>query len=807
MQNLLFVAFEQLLDARIEAAVASGTYDIGVETLTAESFRVVERRTVHTHAATGAETRCYRVLRKDRNRPLPLAEALALRAEGGRLLINEQTRRAAVQMHAASLMDDDGNVEIRTRLIRPMTRETISVERFNHSHWRKATREEFAPLWEAECARVPEFSESAFHIITGLLLPIWDRLPAQNMRVYRFETDDGERVIGRLVTPEALDRVYAGLGVDGAPALSLTEAWSAVIERGAVLDLAGGLQIRRSLVMSAHRVELTGFSDGAVPQLKALGLTSEIIAWRLRLFVPVAADRGPAIALSTPRPPPAPPRQSPRCRLIRRCSVISAADLARRLARDAEAVCRHYLSNGHRQGRYWVIGDVMNTPGRSLYVRLTGPDSGPGAAGKWTDAATGEHGDLLDLIRLNRNLNGLGEAMDEARRFLALPRPSITSPTNLGHVPPAASSSSEAARRLFHAGRPVPGTPAEAYLRARGITGRLDWPALRYHPSVYYRDEAAQRKPAMLRSKPGRRCLLPSPISTAISPAFSAPGLIHGGRPRRRSPIRAAPLVICSAMASASAERPTFSPPAKASRPCWRSNRCCPHCLSLPGSRPTTSPPSTCPLPPDRVRGRLCAASMSPATTTRPVSRRRKGCTNAASPPASKSASSCRSMATSTSISAVSAPRACGHILRISSSPPTGRAFCPISPLRSAAVSPSVISVHSAPRRKKERLFVCLRRRALGRTEEPRCGLPERRFAGGEAGLQWRRPTIFRRRAIVQRIRTWGSLRSARLCSAKQNSCPAPSSALLRPQAPTPRDRSRGTPGCNPSPPPAKGSP
>jgi hypothetical protein len=168
--------------------------------------------------------------------------------------------------------------------------------------------------------------------------------------------------------------------------------------------------------------------------------------------------------------------------------VISAADLARRLARDAEAVCRHYLSNGHRHGHYWVIGDVMNTPGRSLYVRLTGPDSGPGAAGKWTDAASpSEHGDLLDLIRLNRNLRDLGEAMNEARRFLALPRPPTPSP-NLDHAPPAAAASSAAARRLFAAGRPLPGTPAEAYLRARGITGRLDWPALRYHPSVYYRE-------------------------------------------------------------------------------------------------------------------------------------------------------------------------------------------------------------------------------------------------------------------------------------------------------------------------------
>src|SRR5487761_1418830 len=101
-----------------------------------------------------------------------------------------------------------------------------------------------------------------------------------------------------------------------------------------------------------------------------------------------------------------------------------ASELARRLARNAEAVCRHYLSNGRRQGHYWVIGDVRKTPGRSLYVRLIGPDSGPGAAGKWTDAASpSEHGDLLDLIRLNRNLCDLGEAMEEARRFLALPRP------------------------------------------------------------------------------------------------------------------------------------------------------------------------------------------------------------------------------------------------------------------------------------------------------------------------------------------------------------------------------------------------
>jgi len=47
-----------------------------------------------------------------------------------------------------------------------------------------------------------------------------------------------------------------------------------------------------------------------------------------------------------------------------------ASELARRLAREAEAVCRQYLSNGRREGRYWLVGDVQNTPGRSLFVRL-----------------------------------------------------------------------------------------------------------------------------------------------------------------------------------------------------------------------------------------------------------------------------------------------------------------------------------------------------------------------------------------------------------------------------------------------------
>lgn len=172
----------------------------------------------------------------------------------------------------------------------------------------------------------------------------------------------------------------------------------------------------------------------------------------------------------------------------------SASDLAQRLSREAETVCRHYLSNGRKQGRYWIVGDVENAPGRSLYVRLTGPSSGKGAAGKWTDAATGEYGDLLDLIASNLRLSSLGEALDEARRFLSLPRPDPPPREPMAKAP---TGSPEAARRLWAMGQSIAGTLAERYLASRGIVGMRNASALRFHPHCYYwrEDEADDTHP------------------------------------------------------------------------------------------------------------------------------------------------------------------------------------------------------------------------------------------------------------------------------------------------------------------------
>ena len=163
-----------------------------------------------------------------------------------------------------------------------------------------------------------------------------------------------------------------------------------------------------------------------------------------------------------------------------------AAELSERLAQNVQAVCRHYLPAGRREGRYWMVGDVAGAPGRSLYVRLFETECG--RIGSWVDAATGEHGDLVDLIRLNQRHGRLAETIDEAERFLSLP-PSASYDTGAGatFAKPARAGSPAAARRLFAASKPLAGSLAATYLRSRRITRVSDLPALRFHPHCYYR--------------------------------------------------------------------------------------------------------------------------------------------------------------------------------------------------------------------------------------------------------------------------------------------------------------------------------
>jgi len=179
---------------------------------------------------------------------------------------------------------------------------------------------------------------------------------------------------------------------------------------------------------------------------------------------------------------------------------LETTDLFRDLSQNAESVCRHYLSAGRREGSYWIVGDLQNTPGRSLFVRLTGPTSGAGASGKWTDSATGEHGDLLDIIRERTGITRFPDLLAEARAHLGRPQPVLPAAT-VQRTTKSPSGTSEAASRLFAASLSLAGSLAEVYLRARGITQAVPSSSLRFHPKCWHRDEGQTRpvpRPALI---------------------------------------------------------------------------------------------------------------------------------------------------------------------------------------------------------------------------------------------------------------------------------------------------------------------
>ena len=223
-----------------------------------------------------------------------------------------------------------------------------------------------------------------------------------------------------------------------------------------------------------------------------------------------------------------------------------AAIIAAALAARAEAVCRRYLPYGRRQGRYWICGDLDGARGRSLFVRL----SGPGTPGKWTDAATGQYGDLLDLIRHHTGAPTLRAALAEARAFLALP----PAPAPVPEVSDAPYDGAQAARRLWRRCRAIDGSPAERYLHARGLS-RCRFTALRFHPELRYREGSAVRRfPALVAAVTGddgtilgvQRTWL-DPRSTAkadVANPRKALGRIHGLAVRFGAPSGGAPLVV-----------------------------------------------------------------------------------------------------------------------------------------------------------------------------------------------------------------------------------------------------------------------
>ena len=287
MQELLFTAFEALMTARIEDAIAAGTYEVGLETLQALSLEVTDRRVINQHPSTSAETTLMSIRRRQPTQVMSVAEVLEkAETRKGRFMVHVKNGNARLVHRTRGELLEDGGVEDRVALLGPKSEHFTSAKSMADNGFQEVESSAFIAAWEAELATIPEFTEDTIHVVSGLLLPIWTQLPREGARVYRLQTDQGERIVGRKVSAAWVALASSIGGVSLEPA----DAHAALLEGKTVLSLANGLQLRRVRAMGSNRIELSGFDDSMRDRLKAYGLFHEIISWKLRMFVPVGVE-------------------------------------------------------------------------------------------------------------------------------------------------------------------------------------------------------------------------------------------------------------------------------------------------------------------------------------------------------------------------------------------------------------------------------------------------------------------------------------------------------------------------------------
>jgi hypothetical protein len=287
LQNDLFEVFEQILTTKVEAAIAAGTYEVGVETLQAERFTVISRSVIYTHD-TGGETLCMEI---ERTRKVSLLSAQDAAFRYGQpesvFLVNERSQRAAIRIPTDSMITESGAIEPRVSLIRPSEKVKMTLAELAQTTWQPVSRAEWRRLWDEEVADTPQFVSDRFFLICGLLLSIWKKIASHSMRVYRLETEEGERLLGRLVNPDQMAQLATAFGLNQVQ-LTAAELYTRVNSQRQSYPIGHDLMLRVSTVMGTPRLEVTGaISEALGRQLKAAGCFTEIIRWRTRYFIPM----------------------------------------------------------------------------------------------------------------------------------------------------------------------------------------------------------------------------------------------------------------------------------------------------------------------------------------------------------------------------------------------------------------------------------------------------------------------------------------------------------------------------------------
>lgn len=290
LQNNIFDEYFSLIQAQIDALTASGKLDLGIESYPCSTATVEENILLRTDPITNAETRLLTLKTQRPKRYTPLETALSLTKASRRRQFcrNTQSHRVGIVYESHSVLTDEGAIEKRLRLMRPHKSTIFNEDDFLESNWKPCPKDEFNSAWIAETDHLATETESeTIYLATGLLLPVWDKLPADTTRVLRVCATDGQSWLGRHILAKTLPLVCAKFQIAGPAQLSAADIIDAAMNGPEPIAVPGTkMQLVRRRVNDQNRFELLSFPITELGFLKSLGAFTEIISYKTRLFIP-----------------------------------------------------------------------------------------------------------------------------------------------------------------------------------------------------------------------------------------------------------------------------------------------------------------------------------------------------------------------------------------------------------------------------------------------------------------------------------------------------------------------------------------
>jgi P-loop containing NTP hydrolase pore-1/C-terminal domain on Strawberry notch homologue len=288
MQNAVFDEFLGLVEQRVAKARDAGMLDLGVETIAVESLEIVSERILRTDRG-GATTKLAElaITRKRQVRDLSYTTFRRDWDASAVPMKNGKSGKVALRVRQRDSLLDDGTTIQRFQLIRPARIDHIDADALAESNWSKIDDASFARLWSAEAEEARHaLDEDTLFIATGLLLPVWRKIPARMLSVVRIASADGRSILGRVVDAGDLGALAEGMGLS-APLLTPQAMIASARSGGRIpVNSHDQLTLKTSRVAGTQRLEIIGAHAARLGWYKTKGCYTEIIGWKTRLFLP-----------------------------------------------------------------------------------------------------------------------------------------------------------------------------------------------------------------------------------------------------------------------------------------------------------------------------------------------------------------------------------------------------------------------------------------------------------------------------------------------------------------------------------------